>query len=61
MHKKTNELDWLLQNAHLFNISAFEKAIGCPSTTIQKFIDGKRNLPVKWQKKLMLFIQQLKK
>lgn len=61
MQQKTNELNWLKNNARFLSISAIEKEIGCPETTIQKFIKGKRNLPAKWEEKIKLFISKFRK
>lgn len=62
MQQKTNPiLIWLKKNARFLSISAIEKEIGCPATTIQKFVDGKRTLPLKWQKPLFDFLELFKK
>ena len=62
MQQKINPaLTWLKKNARFLSISAIEKEIGCPATTIQKFVDGKRNLPLKWQKPLFEFLDHFKK
>lgn len=56
-----NELDWLKENAQFLSIKAIEKAIGCPSTTIQQFVGkAERPLPQKWQGKVLNWIQSFK-
>lgn len=60
MQQKINPaLIWLKKNARFLSVSAIEKEIGCPATTIHKFVEGSRPLPNKWKEKTINFIQSL--
>lgn len=53
-------IDWLRKNKKYLSIRAIEQEIGCPTDTLQKFVNG-RNLPEKWVKPLTKFIKALQK
>lgn len=53
-------IDWLRKNKKYLSIRAIEQEIGCPTDTLQKFING-RNLPEKWIKPLTKFIKAFAK
>ncbi len=53
-------IDWLRKNKKYLSIRAIEKEIGCPTDTLQKFVNG-RNLPEKWVKPLTKLIKALQK
>lgn len=51
-------VEWLKKNKEFLKISAIEKEIGCPSTTLQKWIKGDQGLPGRWVKPLEKWIQK---
>ena len=51
----------LLENKEFLSIRAIEKAINCPTDTLQKAVNGSQNLPKKWIEPLNQFISNLKK
>lgn len=53
--------DWLIKHKDIISIRGIEKRIGCPDTTLQKVVQGKQNIPKKWQEPLQKVIDSLKK
>jgi len=53
-------IDWIRKNKKFLSIRAIEQEIGCPTDTLQKFVNC-RNLPEKWIEPLEKFIKALKK
>lgn len=53
-------IHWLKNNKEYLSIRAIEKAICCPTDTLQKAIQGKQGLPKKWIKPLRQFLNNLK-
>lgn len=56
-----HRLAWFLENASCFNLDAIEKKFKIPQSTLYKWITGKRNLPKRWEKVLVEWLDDLKK
>jgi len=54
-------LEYLKKWAGIVSVSAIEKHIGCPNTTIAQAMIGKRDIPNKWKKPLNDLIKEIKK
>jgi hypothetical protein len=54
-------LEYLRKWSGIISVSAIEKEIGCPGTTIAHAMTGKRKLPEKWEKLLDEKIKEIRK
>lgn len=56
--KKRKLLNWLKKNQDVLKISALEKGIDCPQTTIQKALKKTKELPNKWVDPLLEYLNK---
>lgn len=56
----TDDLGWLLQNADYIKIHRLEKELEIPSSSLKKFIDGKRSLPKRWEYKVSQWVKNFR-
>ena len=49
--------DKILKIKHLISIKAIEIEVGCPTDTLQKWLQGKQGLPKKWEQPLKDFLK----
>jgi hypothetical protein len=54
-------LQWLLDRKEFINISKIERELQMPEGTIQKFIDGRRNLPYTWHAPVIDWVKKFRK
>lgn len=57
--EKPITINWLINNKEILSIRAIEKAIGCPTDTLQKAVNGSQNLPKKWIEPLQQYLTGL--
>lgn len=57
--EKPLTIDWVKTNREILSIRAIEKAIGCPTDTLQKAVNGSQNLPKKWIEPLQQYLTGL--
>jgi hypothetical protein len=50
-------IDWIKQNKKFLSLTAIEKEVGMPPTTLIKAVEGTQKLPKKWASKLENFIK----
>lgn len=50
---------WLKTFHKLLNVKAIEIHVGCPPHTFQKVVQGKREVPKKWNKGLQKLIDEI--
>lgn len=55
------QLAWLLRNARLIRIRIIEKELNIPEGILKKFIDGRRDLPAKWEKPVADWVRNFRK
>ena len=46
----------ILKIKHLISIKSIEIEVGCPTDTLQKWMQGKQGLPKKWEQPLKDFL-----
>jgi hypothetical protein len=56
---ETDNSEWFKENEKYFTLRVIEEEIGCPKTTLQKWIKGNRVLAERWRIALNDFIFQL--
>lgn len=52
-------LQWFKENASCFNLDAIEKKFKIPQSTLYKWVSGRRELPKKWEKVLIEWLDQM--
>lgn len=50
-------IDWLKDNKEFLSIDKIEREVGCPFTTIQQFVSGKRDIPSKWNEPIVKWVK----
>ena len=60
MQMNTNNEEWLRKNALYLRIRVVEHTIGCPVNTIQKWLNGERNMSERWGDALDEFVEGLR-
>lgn len=48
---------FLIKNKKLLNIKEIEIKVGCPTDTLQKWLQNKQGLPKKWEQPLKDFLK----
>lgn len=61
MNQTEKNIEWLKENKPFLNISAIEKVLNMPPSTLKHFLNGIRDLPEKWKVVISGFISGLKK
>jgi hypothetical protein len=56
---QTDNLEWFKENERYFTLKVIEEEIGCPKTTLQKWIKGERVLAERWRIALNDFVFRL--
>ena len=54
-------IDWIKKNQKFLSVSAIEKELKMPDTTLSKALNNKQSLPKKWKAPLDSFIKKLTK
>lgn len=57
--EKPLTIDWVKTNKEILSIRAIEKAIKCPTDTLQKAVNGSQSLPKKWHEPLQQYLTGL--
>jgi len=52
-------IDWLNKNKRFIKIRAIEQELNMPDSTLIKAVNGRQNLPKKWQEPLSKFLTGL--
>lgn len=59
--KLYKEIDWIKANKDYIYISKVEADIKMPAGTLQKYVDGVRDLPAKWHDSVHDWVKRFKK